>query len=306
MSLVLPEIEFVDRSLESIRYLEHGWPTDLCRWHAHEELELHLITRTHGKALVGDYVGEFRPGDLYLIGPNLPHNWVTDNAFESPVERRDMLVQFHRNSIEAIDSAFPEFRQVNDLLALGTAGIRFTGFPLQDAVNRMEDIRDAAGASRILAFLTFLELLARHDAREQLSVVTFSRPQRHPQHARIGEVVDHIARNYASDLSVSGAAEMAGMSEASFSRTFRSLTGNRYPEFVNRVRIGQACALLYATDERISSICYNVGFQNLGNFNRQFLRMKRTTPSAFREAARRTLATDPARNDASARAGALQ
>lgn len=97
---------------------------------------------------------------------------------------------------------------------------------------------------------------------------------------------------------MAGAAQIAGMSEASFSRNFRALTGNRYTEFVNRVRIGQACALLYGTEERVSSICYDVGFQNLANFNRQFLRMKRTTPSEFRAAARNTLASESIRQGA--------
>ena len=78
MSGLTPEFEFVDGTDKSIRYLEHGWPTDLCRWHNHEVLELHLVVATRGKSFVGDYIGEFSPGALYLIGPNLPHNWVTD------------------------------------------------------------------------------------------------------------------------------------------------------------------------------------------------------------------------------------
>ena len=69
MSIIQPEIEFVDRSTRSIRYLEHGWPTDLCRWHSHEEYELHFIVETRGKAFVGDYIGDFGPGALYLTGP---------------------------------------------------------------------------------------------------------------------------------------------------------------------------------------------------------------------------------------------
>ena len=80
MSIIAPEIEMVDRSTRSIRYLEHGWPSDLCRWHAHEEYELHLITATRGKSFVGDHIGDFKAGDLFMTGPNLPHNWITDRA----------------------------------------------------------------------------------------------------------------------------------------------------------------------------------------------------------------------------------
>jgi len=60
MSIIAPEIEMVDRSTRSIRYLEHGWPHDLCRWHAHEEYELHLITETRGKALQPEFPGSHR------------------------------------------------------------------------------------------------------------------------------------------------------------------------------------------------------------------------------------------------------
>ena len=71
MSIMHPQFEVVDRSNRSIRYLEHGWPTDLCRWHAHEEYELHLIVETRGKAFVGNFIGNFEPGSLFLTGPNL-------------------------------------------------------------------------------------------------------------------------------------------------------------------------------------------------------------------------------------------
>ena len=76
MSILKPELEIVDRSIESVRYLEHGWPTDLCRWHAHIEYELHFIVGTSGTAFVGDYIGDFGPKSLFLTGPYLPHNWV--------------------------------------------------------------------------------------------------------------------------------------------------------------------------------------------------------------------------------------
>ena len=51
--------------------------------------------------------------------------------------------------------------------------------------------------------------------------------------------------------------------------------------------------MLYATDEQISSISFGVGFQNLANFNRHFLKMKAMTPTKYREIARSELAPKP-------------
>jgi transcriptional regulator GlxA family with amidase domain len=58
---------------------------------------------------------------------------------------------------------------------------------------------------------------------------------------------------------------------------------------VNRIRIGKACGMLYASDAPIMTISGRAGFQNIANFNRHFLKMKGMTPSEYREAARKDL-----------------
>ena len=289
MSIIQPEIEFVDRATRSIRYLEHGWPTDLCRWHSHEEYELHLIVDTRGKAFVGDYIGDFKPGSLYLTGPNLPHNWITDEVWKEAVPIRDMLVQFSQASVDGLAEAFPEFGEVRQTLLLAQSGIEFVGFNPTFARGHMESIRDHKGPERILAFIRFLVRLNEHAEKKTLSVSKLIQPEGGSRHARIGEVVDHIVEHFGEDISLDSAAEMAGMTAATFSRNFQSVTGHRFVEFVNRIRIGQACGLLYATEEQVTAICYQVGFQNLANFNRHFLKMKGMTPSEYRNTARREL-----------------
>ena len=287
---VVPELEFVDRATESIRYLEHGWPTELCRWHSHKEYELHLITETRGKAFVGDYIGEFRPGALFLTGPDLPHNWVTDEvATPEPVEIRDMLVQFSQDSIDKLTLAFPEFQEMSRMWELARSGIEFTGFDATFARGHFERIRNTRGSERIAAFIRFLVRINEHAEKRALSVVTVSQPEGNSRQARIAEVVDFVTRNFSEEFSVERAAEIAGMSAPAFSRNFQKYTGNKFVEFVNRVRIGQACSMLYATDESVSAICYDVGFHNLANFNRHFLKMKNMTPSEYRETARSEL-----------------
>lgn len=283
------ELEIVDRATRSIRYLEHGWPTDLCRWHAHEEYELHLITATRGKAFIGDYIGDFEAGSLYLTGPNLPHNWITDEVWKEPVETRDMLVQFSHESIEQLANGFPEFGEVRNMLSLAQSGILFEGFNPTFARGHFESIRDNQGPERILAFIRFLVRLNEHAEKKALSVAKLIQPEGGSKHARIGAVIDHIVTRFKDEISVSQAAEMAGMTQATFSRNFQTVTGHKFVEFVNRVRIGQACGMLYASDESITTICYQSGYQNLANFNRHFLKMKGMTPSSYRETARKDL-----------------
>lgn len=290
MSIIEPEIEKVDRSTRSIRYLEHGWPTDLCRWHAHEEYELHLVVETRGKAFVGDYIGDFKAGDLFMTGPNLPHNWITDQVWSKPVAIRDMLIQFSHTSVERLADGFPEFSQVLNMLKLAQSGIFFEGFNPTFARGHMESIRDNTGAERILAFVRFLVRLNEHAEKKTLSITKLIQPEGGSKHARIAEVVDYITKNFYEGFSVAQAAEMANMTEITFSRNFQAVTGHSFIDFLNRIRIGQACSMLYASDNQITSIAQEAGFKNLANFNRHFQKLRGMTPSEYREIARKDLA----------------
>lgn len=293
MSILTPEFEYVDRAVESVRYLEHGWPTNLCRWHSHEEYELHLIVATKGKAFVGDYIGDFGPGSLFLCGPNLPHNWVTDDiGAPEVVDTRDMLFQFNQVSVDSLKEGFPEFRELDELLERSKGGIEFANFDLAFARKSLTDIRNAYGAMRVLKAMSFLLMIKDHPSQKRLSVANVSYPNFKTSTSSIAEVVDFITEHFAEDISLSKAADMAAMSQTAFARNFQKFTGSKFSEFVTRVRIGQACSMLQATDLRVATICHEVGYNNLANFNRHFLKIKQMTPSNYRDFVRRELLAD--------------
>jgi AraC-like DNA-binding protein len=293
MSILTPEFEYVDRAVESVRYLEHGWPTNLCRWHSHEEYELHLIVATKGKAFVGDYIGDFGPGSLFLCGPNLPHNWVTDDiGAPEVVDTRDMLFQFNQVSVDSLKEGFPEFRELDELLERSRGGIEFANFDLAFARKSLTDIRNAHGAMRVLKAMSFLLMIKDHPNQKRLSVANVSYPNFKTSTSSIAEVVDFITEHFAEDISLSKAADMAAMSQTAFARNFQKFTGSKFSEFVTRVRIGQACSMLQATDLRVATICHEVGYNNLANFNRHFLKIKQMTPSNYRDFVRRELLAD--------------
>lgn len=52
--------------------------------------------------------------------------------------------------------------------------------------------------------------------------------------------------------------------------------------YVNRLRINLACQLLMSGELSVTDIRYQVGFNNLSNFNRPFLLLKVLSPSRWR------------------------
>src|SRR5471030_331025 len=125
-----------------IRYLEHGFPNPLVRWHYHDEYELHLILESSGKVFVGDYIGQFTPGHLVLTGPRVPHNWVSIDSPEEGIKVRDMVIQFTHRPLELLAGEIAEMRTILPLLNRAVHGIEFFNLSEQ-AKQRFIRIRDS-------------------------------------------------------------------------------------------------------------------------------------------------------------------
>jgi AraC-like DNA-binding protein len=267
-----------------IRYLEHGVPSSLVRWHYHEEYELHLIVASSGKVFVGDYIGQFEPGHLVLTGPRVPHNWVSMDAPQQGVKLRDMVIQFAHAPLALLVDAIPEVKAILPLLQRSLHGIEFFGVS-DAAMQRFIRIRDGSGLARFIEFLTLLDELARSNQYQLLSTVAMQSSDDDASMARVSSAIGFIVENYSSQFSMKELAQQLDMPERMFSRFFRSATGNSFTDFVNRLRVNRACQLLMETERYVTNICYDAGFNNVANFNRRFLELKGMTPKQFRQQA---------------------
>jgi AraC-like DNA-binding protein len=267
-----------------VRCLAHGFPTPLARWHFHDEYELHLITSTSGKAFVGDWIGPFQPGHLVLCGPRLPHNWISFDLPEGGVAERDLVIQFRHEPIERAAAIIPEFAEAMPLLERARHGIEFFGMS-ERAHEHWSNVKLSRGLPRLAAFCDFLADLARCTDYRLLSNVQMQGEDDDAGLEQINAVVDRITGDLAGPLLASSVAAEIGMSESRFSRFFRRATGNTFTDFVNLVRVNRACQLLMETDRQVTRICYEVGFNNVANFNRRFREIKGMTPSEFRHQA---------------------
>lgn len=278
-----PDLELVQvRQDQSFKVWSHGYPYRTVRWHYHPEYEIHLVTSTSGNRYVGDHIGPFAVGDLVLVGPNLPHNWISDVRPGETVEERCLVLQFTEEVISGCLATFPELRFVERLLKAAGQGVKFRAALSQSIEPLMRALLQAEGGRRIALFIEILELLSRDTERVQLAS-PHARPDpcAHISPAMNG-VLEHIGRNIACELNEADIAKLNGQSVSAFCRSFKKYTGLTFVQYVNAARIELACQHLTQDDLTITEICYEIGFNNVSNFNRQFLLLKGLPPSKFR------------------------
>jgi transcriptional regulator GlxA family with amidase domain len=92
----------------------------------------------------------------------------------------------------------------------------------------------------------------------------------------------HIADNLCGDLTVSSLAQVAAMSERSFIRHYRQVTGSTPARAVERIRVEAARRLLEA-NQPIKRVAARCGFGSEETLRRSFLRLVGATPQAYRE-----------------------
>lgn len=115
----------------------------------------------------------------------------------------------------------------------------------------------------------------------QLPFAALSAGRQHDDRA-IGECQRWIADNYACDSPVATMASLSRLSERTFHRRFRQVTGQSPIAYVQALRIEEAKHLLETTDINVDEIGAEVGYQEPASFRRLFRRAVGVSPSVYR------------------------
>lgn len=100
---------------------------------------------------------------------------------------------------------------------------------------------------------------------------------------KLKSVIKYVELNYASPMTISQMADLAGFSESHFMKYFKNTMGVPFTSYLNSYRLTMAARLLLQSDDTILSIASEVGFDNLSYFNRAFKKQFGMTPSAYRQ-----------------------
>lgn len=92
----------------------------------------------------------------------------------------------------------------------------------------------------------------------------------------------YVKRNYSNEITVEYLSSLLYMNRSYCSHLFRAKTGEKFVDFVNRIRIEKAKQLLRDSDKKMYQIAKAVGYDNVKYFFRVFSKMEKKTPEKFR------------------------
>lgn len=250
--------------------------------HFHEEYELNLILNAKGaKRIVGDHVSVIDDVELVLVGPNLPHVWLTH---ECRTEITEITIQWHQ---DLFDEKFLKRNQmsfIRQMFEKSLRGISFSEESIMIAKPRLLALKNTNGFNSVLELLSILNDLSMSKSMSLLSDSGFSNTNALKYNSRrLEKAFEFMNSNYDKDISLKDLAKLANMTDESFSRFVKKRTGNTFINSLNEIRLGHASRMLIDTTHTITEISYSCGFNNISNFNRLFKKKKHCTPKEFRE-----------------------
>lgn len=247
-------------------------------WHYHPEYELTYIVKGKGKRLVGDSYLEFNPGDLVLIGPMLPHTWISD--LESHDMCHAIVIQFTEKFVKHI-CEFPEMGVLRKLFEKANRGLEFIHSKNERSPLLIEQMIHSNGMHSFSLMIQLLHQLVNKKS-QPIASVPYKLMKGNENQQRINSVFLYVQRAFKETISLKKAASIIHLSESAFCKFFKRTSGKTFSDYTNEIRIAYACQLLIETDKPIIEIANDSGFESLTYFNRVFLRKKGMRPGEYR------------------------
>lgn len=255
------------------------------RFHFHNGYEFIYIIHGRGKFYGGNMVMNFTEGDVYFFGPMFPHCFVVER---SSVLRREeahaVIIQFKHDFLGRDVFEKPEFHKVKKLLQI----VQSSGFKFTSPNKATEGLFTELTKPGLKPILLLLDLLDRitllpDNKVKMLPLGPYGTIEKQHGFSKLNDVYRYVLENFKEEVSFQKAAALVFMNEAAFCRYFKRQAGKTFSQFVNQVRVIHATSLLHDNNQSVAKICYECGFNNLSNFNRQFKIITGQSPLVYRK-----------------------
>lgn len=252
-------------------------------WHFHPEIELIGILHGEGAGFVGDAMVRPRPGNLFLLGADLPHSW--HNAPRAPSAIGTRVLQFHPGIFGNLIEVNRDLAAIATLLHRARGGMELTGRARRIGLEWLEQaMRLTPGdPRRLTGLLGLLAQLAIETGSSRCSRGLSQAPL--PPRDRDPEFEELLARletHLGEPMTQASVARLVGRKPAAFSRWFRRRTRMTFMRYLSDLRLSRTAQGLLTGDRPIADLATESGFASLTHFYRTFRQRYGETPAAYR------------------------
>lgn len=249
--------------------------------HTHDFIEIAYISEGSLLHLCNGVIQEIRRGDYFIVDYTVPHKLqftgtktTVINCIFRP-EFIDLSLREARSFNEVLNNYLIHFDERSNFRPHVGEVFEDSGKKIYEILKKVSDEfkgDDPAAPSLIRAYL--IEMIILTMRKLHLSPVRSS--------SDVDLIKKTVKDNYPDDLKLSRLAEELNVSVPHLSRKFTKESGCGFKEYLQRIRIEEACRLLVNTQYKVADISSRVGYSDVKFFNAVFRKYKYTSPSEYR------------------------
>ncbi len=235
--------------------------------HIHNHIELSYIISGRVHAQVDSEAYEAHAGDMIIVFPNQVHSY-------EPIERdQHLMVIVNPDLFPEFDKQFKNSVPVSNLINSSEDNDEFIDILQKINQEYLSDkpYRDIVMRGYLLTF--FAKLFYKMEWKHE-------RPK---DYCILGTIINYCNKNFDKNLSLDILAKELYISKPYISQLINNKLNMSFNDYVNSIRISNACKLLTKTDKSVTEISELVGFNTLRTFNRAFLKQKNMSPREYQK-----------------------
>jgi AraC-like DNA-binding protein len=222
------------------------------------------------------------------LGSDIPHVWLNDEIYyqgNDALKAKAIVVYFNKEIFGPAFYELKETQKINSFFNQAVRRVVINGETNQLIAKKLEKLVHKKNFEIIVGLFEILSILSESTELSFVNNEVYNPINDQIKSDRISDVFEYVKENYKEEISLIEIAKIANLTPTSFCRMFKLKTKKSFVEYLNEIRVSNACKLLIETDMGISEIAYECGYKTASNFNQLFKKLTGTTPKEYRRKA---------------------
>ncbi|WP_136810854.1 AraC family transcriptional regulator [Desulfosediminicola flagellatus] len=237
-----------------------------------------IVGQGSKRVFLGNSTYEYNPDNYLVLTVPIPAECETSTVEDKPMLAMtvDLDIGMLNRIIAEMDSHINldllEKRDKHKGLFLASTTVQ-----IQDTVQRLLHALQSPLDCGVIGPGIVHELIFRIMCGENASSL-YALAMKNTNLARIDKALKLIHSNYRESMDVDSLAALVNMSPSAFHRAFKDVTASSPIQYLKKVRLSKAKALLIEEGSRVNEAATEVGYESAAQFSREFKRYFGTSP----------------------------